>query len=154
MNPFSVSDTDSEALNQAALFSWLSMVQAFGVAAANDPRSYTEAGHAKTVGFPQPDSVRNDCELVHGIMNGLELKDARSGAAAKASGLRPGIPDIFVPIRRGSWSGLYIELKTPKGTLRKSQEKMIPLLQAQGFMVKICIGWRQASVALLSYLLS
>ena len=40
----------------------------------------------------------------------------------KSEGLRSGVPDICLPIKKGNWNSLYVEMKTSKGRLSKEQE--------------------------------
>lgn len=57
--------------------------------------------------------------------------------AHKRPGVRAGIPDICIPLPRGPYAGLYIELKANGGQLRQSQAETIALLQAQGHRCEV-----------------
>lgn len=35
----------------------------------------------------------------------------RTGARLKSEGLKPGVPDLCLPVARGKYHGLYVELK-------------------------------------------
>ena len=39
----------------------------------------------------------------------------RTGARLKSEGLKPGVPDICLPVARGKYHGLYVELKLVAG---------------------------------------
>jgi len=53
-------------------------------------------------------------ELIHSIPNG-GARHIAVAAKLRAEGVRAGVPDIFLPVPRGSAHGLYIELKRKGG---------------------------------------
>ena len=76
-----------------------------------------------------------ELRLLHAIPNGGK-RDIRTAAMLKAEGVKPGVPDICLPVPRGGKHGLYIELKRRKGgTVSKAQEAWIRALMAQGFVI-------------------
>lgn len=81
--------------------------------------------------------------LMH-VPNGGRRSKAEAGRF-KAMGVRAGVPDLFLPVPRGGWHGLWIELKSPTGTLRPSQRDMGEKLLAEGYAVRVC---RDASTAI------
>ena len=58
--------------------------------------------------------------LLYAIPNGGH-RHIQVARRLKAEGVKPGVPDICLPVPRGNWSGLYIELKTARGTVSKAQ---------------------------------
>jgi len=71
----------------------------------------------------------------------------------KASGTKPGIPDIFLPIaNRHGKHGLWIELKVGKNKPSKNQLWWIHSLRAEGYAVEVCYGFLQAQAAIINYL--
>ena len=90
--------------------------------------------------------------LLYAIPNGGK-RDIRTAAMLKAEGVKPGVPDICLPIPRGGKHGLYIELKRRKGgTVSKEQEAWIRALMGQGYMCAVCHGWEAARDEILRYL--
>jgi VRR-NUC domain len=85
------------------------------------------------------------------IPNGGQ-RNAIIGAQLKASGTKPGVPDIFLPIARNGFHGLWIELKTDKGVVSPKQMQWLANLSAQGYANRVCFGWIEAKQALLEYL--
>ena len=80
-------------------------------------------------------------------------------AKLRAMGVRSGVPDICLPVRRGSYSGLFIELKRMakdgkrEGRLSDNQKEVwIPFLKSQGFGVAVAYGWMEARNIIVSYL--
>ena len=76
----------------------------------------------------------------------------------RAMGVKDGVPDLCLPVKRGSWSALYIELKKPAKDKKKSgktsneQNEWITFLQSQGFGAIVCYGWENARDTLIAYL--
>ena len=97
--------------------------------------------------------VHPELELLHAIPNG-GARDRITGARLKAEGVLAGMPDLCLPVPRGPWAGLYIELKRPdgRGQLTKAQERIIHKLRAVGHRVEVCKGWLAARDVILNYL--
>lgn len=90
------------------------------------------------------------CMLYH-VPNGgsRHVVEARH---LKASGVKPGVPDICLPVPRGCWHGLYIELKSETGRLTGQQHGWIESLREYGYFVHVCYGADSAIAAIKSYL--
>jgi len=57
----------------------------------------------------------------------------------QAEGLTAGCPDLHIPIPRGGYASLYIEMKNgKKGVLSDHQKEIIPRLQSYGNKVVVC----------------
>jgi len=76
----------------------------------------------------------------------------KQGAWMKAEGLRPGVPDIFLPAKRASFSGLFIEMKTEKTSPTDIQWDVITQLMRAGYCVLVCNGFIDAREAIKKYL--
>lgn len=71
----------------------------------------------------------------------------------KAEGVKKGVPDLHLPVARGGFHSLYIEMKrTKRGRLDPEQADCIAFLREQGHRVEVCKGWVQAKDVLLDYL--
>jgi hypothetical protein len=57
----------------------------------------------------------------------------------KALGVRPGVPDLMLPLPSpsGRWRGLALELKAPSGRLAEDQRRWLDALQMQGWLVGV-----------------
>ena len=89
-----------------------------------------------------------ELELLYHVPNGGR-RDKAEAAALKRQGVKAGVPDLVLPVARGGFHGLYIELKAPGGSVQKSQKEYIAKLEQQGYLAQVRIGW-QAAVELLS----
>lgn len=88
---------------------------------------------------------------LHHIPNGGS-RDAIEGRHLKQQGVKPGVPDLHLPVARGPYHSLYIEMKTEKGRTSDVQEWWIEFLTAQGNFVEVCHGWETAVATLERYL--
>ena len=75
-----------------------------------------------------------------------------TGSILKMQGLKAGVPDLCLPVARGVYHGLYIELKYGKNKLTDSQKQWLTLLGGQGYFAVACWGGDQAFQTLLNYL--
>ncbi len=92
-----------------------------------------------------------ELELLHHIPNGGR-RDKAEAVAFKRRGVKAGVPDLCLPVARGSFHGLYIELKTERGKPTKTQKLWIERLIKQGYFAKVCYGWKDAIETLEYYL--
>ena len=113
----------------------------------------TEAGAQETLFNWIGWNVRSypELELAHHIPNGGK-RDKKEAANLKRQGVRAGVPDISLPVARGEYHGLYIELKVGKNKQTENQKRWQQLLTDQGYRSIVCYGWREAADAILEYL--
>jgi hypothetical protein len=95
--------------------------------------------------------------LAFHIPNGGK-RSPREATRLKAQGVKPGIPDICIPMARNGYHGLYIELKRPiikgesKPITSKIQNEMIGLLINEGYYVEVCYGADEAFKLIKDYI--
>ena len=90
--------------------------------------------------------------LMYHIPNGGKRSKAEA-VRFKAQGVKAGVPDICLPVARGKYHGLYIELKRVKGgRVSTAQEEYISALRKQGYRVEVCFGMEQARDVIVEYL--
>jgi len=96
----------------------------------------------------------------HAIGNGGSRGDTAQsrrieGGKMKAEGVKPGVSDTMLPVRRGEFPGFYIELKKMPGAgVGPSDEQLEfgEFVQSQGYAFMVCYGWREARDMLIAYL--
>ena len=116
--------TPTEEQEQTALFEWARRMQ----------------GKHKELG------------LLHAIPNGGKRGKAEA-ARMKAAGVKAGVPDMCLPVARGDFHGLYIELKRRKGgRVSPEQAQWLEELSGQGYFCQVCRGWEEAAETLRRYL--
>ena len=89
--------------------------------------------------------------LLFHVPNGGK-RDARTAAVMKLSGVKPGVPDMCLPVARGGYHGLWIELKAGSGKPTLEQTRWINELNAQGYLAKVCHGHTEAIELITNYL--
>lgn len=90
--------------------------------------------------------------LMYHIPNGGSRSKSEAGRF-RAEGVKAGVPDICLPVARGGYHGLYIELKRVKGgRVSMAQQGWIAALIAQGYYACVCKGWDEAAHVIKKYL--
>jgi len=74
---------------------------------------------------------------LHSVPNGLALHPAIASTMLK-EGQKNGIPDLCLPFKSGSYSQLYIEMKSATGVLSSHQIDFKAYAQTQGYKMVIC----------------
>lgn len=69
-----------------------------------------------------------------------------------AEGLKKGMPDLCLPVGRGGYFGLYIEMKRKSGAASKEQKKIMPALIENNYNVVLCKSSESAINVIKAYL--
>lgn len=152
ITPDVLTKTGSEHGIQAAVFAWAAVVTYHGFAVAwewalsKDAKVFLKS---KKIGVPE-------MQWLHAIPNGGSRgDDAKSrsirGATMKAEGVREGVADIFFPVPKYPYHGLYIEMKTPTGQIRPAQKEFRTFALAQGYAFSFERNWQDAARLIQSY---
>ena len=91
-------------------------------------------------------------KLLFHIKNEERSGDARSVAVDRANGVKKGVPDLCLPVPRGGYHGLYIEMKAPNGRTSPEQDWWLEELRGQGYRASVCYCWEDAAAVILNYL--
>ena len=93
-----------------------------------------------------------ELRLLYHIPN--EGKRSRAtGGRLKGMGLKKGVPDLCLPVPRGGYHGLYVEMKRKDGgTATPEQKEWLRALDEQGYAVTLCHGWKAAAKEIEGYL--
>lgn len=133
----------SEHGEQSALFCWAVKAMWQGFERANVMANYLT---------PPPEGfsgVRKvpDLAWMHAIPNGGG-RSAKQGADLKAEGVKGGVADVFLPVPRMGFHGLYIEMKKADGVpsnVSKEQLDFGRFVTERGYLWYVCFGWKQAA---------
>lgn len=68
------------------------------------------------------------------------------------TGLKSGVPDICLPIPRGGFGALYIEMKFGKNKPTDNQSYWLNGLQRVGNLTVVCHYWHEAAAIIMQYL--
>ena len=90
--------------------------------------------------------------MLYAIPNGGK-RAIKTAVALKKQGVKRGVPDMCLPVSRGGYHGLYIELKRQKGgRVSDEQRERIAALNTQGYKAIICHGAEEAIEQIRGYL--
>ncbi len=92
-----------------------------------------------------------ELELMHHIPNG-GMRSKSEAARFKAMGVKRGVSDVFLPVSKGGYHGLYIELKAKDGRLEKEQKEWIAAVREQGYYAAVCYGGFEAANLVEAYM--
>ena len=70
----------------------------------------------------------------------------------KRMGVKPGVPDLFLPFPVKPYHGLWIEMKSERGRATSLQKEWIEQLRKFGYAAFVCMGFKSAQDCLLQYL--
>lgn len=71
----------------------------------------------------------------------------------KRTGVRAGVPDVFLPFSNGKEHGLFVEMKRKKhGHVSDAQKEMMDKLAKQGYRCVVCRGFDEARKAIMAYI--
>ncbi len=88
-----------------------------------------------------------ELEMMYAVPNG----QYRPGQRLEP-GTRSGVPDICLPVPRGDYHGMYLELKVGKNRATESQVWWLDNLKAQGYYTVCAHGFDTAIAAIERYL--
>lgn len=93
-----------------------------------------------------------ELKLLFHVPNG-ELRNKVVAARLKKEGVRSGVPDLVLPVARGGYHGLYIEMKRIRhGKVSKDQREWLDALNEQNYCAIVCKGADEAQEAIVRYL--
>lgn len=93
-----------------------------------------------------------ELRLMFHIPNGGSRRKSEAGRF-RAEGVKAGVPDIFLPVARKGYHGIFIEMKRTKGgRVSDNQEAWKTELERQGFAAFVCQGFEEAKDAIIAYL--
>lgn len=92
-----------------------------------------------------------ELQLLYAIPNGGK-RPRRTAQRMKEEGQRAGMPDLHLPVARGGYVGLWIEMKTATGSVQQDQKDIHELLRRYGHRVVICRSIESAVNEIRAYL--
>lgn len=92
-----------------------------------------------------------ELSLMFHIPNGGSRNEIEA-ANLKLQGVKPGVPDIFLPVPSGKYHGLFIEMKYGRNKPTENQVKWLSALSEKGYAVIVCYSFEKAAQAICKYL--
>ena len=90
-------------------------------------------------------------DYLHHSPNGGK-RNSKTGALFKAMGTKAGYPDLILDIAKGGYHGLRLELKKKGGSASEQQLERIAMLNAEGYLAKVVVGFDETKQALIDYM--
>ena len=97
------------------------------------------------------EAIHPELAMMFHVPNGGK-RDKATAIRLKAEGVKPGVPDIVLPVARGNFHSLWIELKVDGGKPSPDQLEWQKNLRREGHCAKICYGWDAARQIIEKYL--
>lgn len=89
-------------------------------------------------------------QLMFAIPNGGE-RNRGVAAQLRAEGVKAGVLDIFLPVARGGFHGLFIEMKVGNNQASTKQLEFATEVSYQGFCTMLCYSWEEAAESIKKY---
>ena len=81
--------------------------------------------------------------MLHSSLNGVKMTKAQAGRAI-AQGMLSGVPDLFLPVPKNGYHGLFIEMKYGSNKVTENQEKFLRNAANVGYAVSVCYSANEA----------
>lgn len=75
-----------------------------------------------------------------------------SGFILKKMGVLAGVSDVFIPVARKGFHGLFIELKAGNRKMTIPQQDFLNNMIGEGYLAVCCHGWEAAKVIIENYM--
>lgn len=92
-----------------------------------------------------------ELDMIHATPNGGK-RHIGTAVKLKAEGTKKGVPDLHLPVARGKYHSLWIEMKAPKGTVSTEQKWWLKRLILEGNCVAVCYSAESAKNVCRDYL--
>lgn len=79
-------------------------------------------------------------------------RNPREGARLKAEGAKPGVSDLMLPLRRGGFAGLWLEMKAPGNKPTPLQLEWLERMLLAGYRAEWRDNWGDAAELIADYL--
>ncbi|MCS7317521.1 MAG: VRR-NUC domain-containing protein [Candidatus Dojkabacteria bacterium] len=97
------------------------------------------------------EEINEDVRFVFAVPNGGP-RHPFVAKRLKEEGVKRGVPDIFVPIPKNGYHGLFIEMKVEKRKLSREQAIFKVFLEKKNYLYYVCYSAEEAFNLLKKYL--
>lgn len=113
-----------------------------------------EREQAKLIAWSHKPSVRSlmpELAWLHHSPNGGK-RDGFTGGQMKALGVKPGFPDLILPVAVKNSHGLVIEMKSATGSLSPHQKAWLDHFELQNWQIRVVRSAQEARSVICQYL--
>lgn len=98
-------------------------------------------------------TIYPELRFLTGSLSGIKMTIGQAVKMKKAGCLVKGIPDLHLPLRRGGWNSLWIEIKRDDGgKISQEQYEWSEFLKKQGFKHRFTRGFQETWDEIFLYL--
>ena len=142
-------------MNRAA---WADLVRAANSEVAVRPRkrrvNMEHYEQALVIQWCEDQAMRTpELRLIFAIPNQSQGSVMR-GKYYKAEGQKSGVPDLFLPVARKQYHGMFIEMKSKSGRILPEQQAWAKALTEQGYYACFAFGANEAIERIMGYMFS
>jgi hypothetical protein len=91
-----------------------------------------------------------ELKWLHHVPNGGS-RDKREAVKLKWMGVKSGVSDLHLPIPKGEYIGLWIEMKYANGRVQESQKEFLADMEEVGHFVATCYSADEAITTISAY---
>lgn len=92
-----------------------------------------------------------ELDLLYHVPNGVSMTIGYA-RLFKRLGMRAGVSDYCLPVARGYYHALYLEMKAGNGKLSPAQKRWIDSMRKEGNLALVACGFEAGRDALIEYL--
>ena len=96
-------------------------------------------------------AYKPELRWLHDVPNGGS-RHPREAANLKRQGVKAGVSDICLPLPKGDYHGLYIEMKVGRNKPTPQQNEFIQFARQNGYSAHVCYGHQEAIQVISQYL--
>lgn len=111
----------------------------------------TWASYERMPSAPDVEPNSKIADYLYAIPNG-GARSKVTAAILKAEGVKPGVLDLHLPVARGRYIGLWVEMKWGKNGLTEDQVRWKERMERAGHKVVTCWSWPEAQAEIQAYL--
>ena len=96
-------------------------------------------------------TILPDLAHLYAIPNGAATTE-NNRSRLVAEGLKQGVSDLHLPVPKGPYHGLWLEMKTSKGIVTPEQARWIRAMRSLGHAALVVRSWADATAVIERYL--
>jgi GH15 family glucan-1,4-alpha-glucosidase len=150
LNPFDLTDDDSESRHQIGVIIWCDVAAEYGILTANIKEFYELT---EKINIYHYDGRYSFLKYIFSVPNG-GMRSPRERVKLNREGVKSGVEDLALDVARHSWHGLRIEMKGKNGVQSKEQKEWQKFHLDQGYYSVVCYSFIEARDEIVRYLKS
>ena len=152
LNPFALTDEDSESRHQIGVMEWCKVASQYGLELANNTLSYDIDSYCENNRYLKK-SDKFDClKWIYAVPNGDERKP-QVRLRLNHEGVKSGVEDLALDVPVGQYHGLRIEMKAKNGKQSEKQKEWQKFHNDNGYKSVVCHSFNEAVYEIVYYIM-